>query len=266
MINVAVAGASGRMGTRLLSVLRDEEDFVVSGATERGGHPDIGRDAGEAVGLGEIGVKLTSDIAEAAASAQGIIDFTIPASTMANAKYASKNNKAMVIGTTGLSDAEKSTIGKLAESFPCVLAPNMSVGVNVMFEAAGILASLLGEGYDVEIVEAHHKHKIDAPSGTAIKLAEVIAHALGRDLNKVAKFERHGRIGQRPEDEIGIQTLRGGDVVGEHTVIFFGSGERIELTHRAMSRDNFAVGALRAMRWLVGKPPGLYTMNDVLGI
>ncbi|MCH8028810.1 MAG: 4-hydroxy-tetrahydrodipicolinate reductase [Candidatus Dadabacteria bacterium] len=266
MINVAVAGASGRMGSRLLYVLRGEEDLVLIGATEREGHPDIGRDAGEAAGVGELGVKITGDIAEAAARAHGIIDFTLPASTLANAQYASRSAKAMVIGTTGLSDAEKSRLKELTEGFPCVFAPNMSVGVNVMLEVAGILARLLGEGYDVEIIEAHHKHKVDAPSGTALKLAEVIAEALSRDLSKVARFERHGQIGQRPEGEIGIQTLRGGDVVGEHTAIFFGSGERIELTHRAMSRDNFAVGAVRAMRWLVGKPPGLYTMNDVLGI
>ena len=155
---------------------------------------------------------------------------------------------------------------KLAESFPCVISPNMSIGVNVMFETARMLAGLLGNEFDVEIIETHHKHKIDSPSGTALRLGEVVAEALGRDFKKVARLERHGQVGERKKGEIGIQAIRGGDVVGEHAVIFFGAGERIELTHRASNRDNFAKGAIRAVKWVVGKPPGIYTMKDVLGI
>jgi len=266
MIKVAVMGVAGRMGGRILSLLRQEEGIEIVGATEREGHSALGKDAGIIVGLGEINVPLSDKIEEAALNADAIVDFTTPVATLRHAEYASKTGKPMVIGTTGFKDEAKEKIERLAEGFPCVISPNMSVGVNVMFEIARRLAGFLGDEFDVEIIEAHHKHKVDSPSGTALRLGEVVAEALGRDFREVARFERHGQIGERKKDEIGIQTIRGGDVVGEHTVIFFGVGERIELTHRATSRDNFARGAIRALKWVVGKPPGIYTMKDVLGI
>ncbi len=267
MIKVAVMGMAGRMGGRLLSLLSSEKGFEVVGATEKPQSPVLGKDAGLATGLGEIGVVVSESIEEAASRADVIVDFTIPYASLTHARYAARTGKAMVIGTTGFSPDERKEVEGLTQKFPCVMSPNMSVGVNVVFDVAERLAKLLGSsGFDVEIVEAHHRYKIDSPSGTAIKLAEVVAEALERDLSRVARFERHGKIGERKKDEIGIQTIRGGDVVGEHTVIFFGMGERIELIHRASSRDNFARGAIRAVRWVVGKPPGLYTMKDVLGI
>jgi 4-hydroxy-tetrahydrodipicolinate reductase len=266
MIRVAVTGIAGRMGGRILSLLLQEDGIEIVGATEREGHPALGKDAGIVIGLGEINVPLSDRIEEAALKADVIVDFTTPVATLRHAEYASKTGKPMVIGTTGFKDEAREKIRRLAKGFPCVLSPNMSVGVNVMFEIVRRLAGLLGDGFDVEIIEMHHKHKIDSPSGTALRLGEVVAEALGRDFREVARFERHGQIGERRRDEIGIQTVRGGDVVGEHTVIFLGTGERLELTHRATSRDNFAIGAIRALKWVVGRPPGIYTMKDVLGI
>ncbi|MCI0455305.1 MAG: 4-hydroxy-tetrahydrodipicolinate reductase [Candidatus Dadabacteria bacterium] len=266
MIKVAVTGVGGRMGGRILSLLREEDGVKIVGATEKEGHFSLGKDAGVFTGGAEIGVKIYDDVEVAAKEADVIVDFTSPAATLSNALYASKKGKAMVVGTTGFLEEEKKRLDKLAEDFPCVLSPNMSIGVNVMFEASRLLAEYLGTDFDVEILEAHHKHKIDSPSGTALRLGEAIAEALGRDFKKVARFERHGRIGERRKEEIGIQTIRGGDIIGEHTVIFCGMGERIEFTHRALNRDNFARGSIRALRWVVGKPPGIYTMKDVLGI
>ncbi len=266
MIAVALAGAAGRMGSRVLSLLARDDRFRLVGALERAGHPALGSDAGIAAGVGEMGVRLTSSLSEAFAEAEGIIDFSSPEATIESARYAARNGKPMVIGTTGLDNDQTRELERLAEAFPCVFAPNMSVGVNVMFEIARRLAELLGDDYDVEIVEMHHRHKVDAPSGTALRLAQVVAEALSRDLNRVGRFERYGAIGHRLAGEIGVQALRGGDVVGEHTLYFLGSGERVELAHRAMSRDNFARGAIRALEWVVGKEPGLYSMRDVLGI
>lgn len=266
MIKVAVTGVAGRMGGRILSLLRQEDGIEIVGATEKKGHPDLGKDAGTVIGVGGLNLLVSDSIERAACDASAIIDFTGPGATLEHARYASKNGKAMVIGTTGLGQDERSKIEELARSFPCVLSPNMSIGVNVMFEISKRIAAHLGDGFDVEIIEAHHRHKVDSPSGTAIRLGEEIAEALGRDFQKVARFERYGQIGDRKKDEIGIQAVRGGDVVGEHTVAFFGTGERIELTHKASSRDNFAMGAIRAMKWVVDKPPGIYTMKDVLGI
>ncbi|MEM4407436.1 MAG: 4-hydroxy-tetrahydrodipicolinate reductase [Candidatus Caldarchaeum sp.] len=266
MISVAVTGAAGRMGSRILRLLSEDKEFQIVGATEREDHPRVGWDAGQAAGIGNIGVRLSTVIEDAAASADGIIDFTTPEASLDVAQYAAETGKAVVIGTTGFSPEQVVLLRSLAEHFPCVYSPNMSVGVNVMFKVAGFLAKLLGEGYDIEVMEIHHRHKVDAPSGTALGLAEAVCSALSWDTTGVLRFERHGKVGERRSDEIGVQALRGGDVVGEHTVYFLGSGERIELTHRATSRDNFAAGALRALKWVVGKPPGLYSMKDVLGI
>ncbi|MER3446314.1 MAG: 4-hydroxy-tetrahydrodipicolinate reductase [Candidatus Dadabacteria bacterium] len=266
MIKTAITGVAGRMGGRILSLLREEEGIKIIGATERGGHPIIGKDAGVYAGGDQIGVLISDRIEEAAFDADVIVDFTTPGATLVNAEYASKTGRAMVIGTTGFSEYEKKKLESLAKGFPCVISPNMSIGVNVMFEVARKLAQSLGDGFDIEIIEAHHRFKADAPSGTALRLGEVVAEALGRDFREVARFERYGWIGERKGDEIGIQTIRGGDIVGEHTLIFCGIGERLELTHRALNRDNFARGAIRALKWVVGKPSGIYTMKDVLGI
>ena len=266
MIKVSIMGVSGRMGRAIYRLLDAEDDIQIAGATEIEGHPDMGKDIGLVAGEEEIGVLITSSVEEACSSADVIVDFTTPLSTLNNANFASANDKAMVIGTTGFDDNQKKELEELSSKFPCVFSPNMSIGVNVMFEATKKLAEILGDDFDVEIIEAHHKHKVDAPSGTALRLGEAAAEGLARDFNSVARFERHGAIGERKENEIGMQTIRAGDIVGEHTVMFCGSGERIELTHRAMSRDNFAKGVVRAVKWIPGKPSGIYTMKEVLGI
>lgn len=259
-------GVCGRMGKSIFHLLNADSDIQIVGGTEINEHPDIGKDIGLALGDSEVGATISSSTQDASSKADVIVDFTSPSSTLDNARYAAANNIAMVIGTTGFEDDQKAELTKLAQNFPCVLSPNMSIGVNVMFEATKRLAEILGEDYDVEIIEAHHKHKIDAPSGTALRLGESAAEGLGRDFSASARFERHGVIGERGEKEIGMQTIRAGDIVGEHTVMFCGSGERIELTHRAMSRDNFSKGVLRAVKWLPGKDSGIYTMKEVLGI
>jgi 4-hydroxy-tetrahydrodipicolinate reductase len=266
MIKVSIMGVAGRMGRSIFHILNAEDDILIVGATEISGHPEIGNDIGLISGEGELGVRISDTVEQSSADADVIVDFTTPSSTLANAKYAASNGKAIIIGTTGFTEEEKKELSKLSENFPCVFSPNMSIGVNVMFEATKKLAEILGDDYDVEIIEAHHKHKVDAPSGTALRLGEAAAEGLGRDFNKVVRFERYGAIGERKEQEIGIQTIRAGDIVGEHTVIFCGAEERIELTHRAMSRDNFAKGVVRAVKWIPGKSAGIYTMKQVLGI
>lgn len=259
-------GVAGRMGRAIFHLLNAEENVQVVGATEISGHPDMGKDIGLVSGSGEIGIQISAGVEDASSEADVIVDFTAPSSTLENARYAASNDKAMIIGTTGFSEEEKNELNDLSKSFPCVFSPNMSIGVNVMFEATKMLAQVLGDEFDVEIIEAHHKHKVDAPSGTALRLGEAAAEGLARDFNSVARFERYGAIGEREEKEIGMQTIRAGDIVGEHTVMFCGAGERIELTHRAMSRDNFAKGVVRAVKWVPGKPAGMYTMKEVLGI
>lgn len=254
------------MGQRIIHFLSRDGEVKIVGAAERSGHPSMGSDAGVLSGIGDIQVTVTSELSESSSEADVIVDFTSPDSTLAAAEYASREGKAMVIGTTGFTGEERKRLDELSETFPCVIAPNMSIGVNVMFEMAKILARTLGDEYDVEIVEAHHRHKVDSPSGTALRLGEAAAEGLGRDFQDVARFERYGRTGERQPKEIGIQTIRGGDIVGEHTVMFIGEGERIELTHRALNRDNFAKGVVRAVKWIYGKPPGIYTMKDVLAL
>ncbi len=266
MIRVSVTGAAGRMGQRIIYYLSGDQGIKIVGAREAERHHSLGIDAGIIAGVGEIGVPITSDIAESSFGADVIVDFSSPKSTLINASYASGEGKSMVIGTTGFTEKEESELRHLCRGFPCVVSANMSIGVNVLIEATRILARTLGDEYDVEILEAHHKHKIDSPSGTALMIGQAASEGLGRDFREVARFERHGRVGERKQHEIGIQSLRGGDVVGEHTVMFLGEGERIELTHRAFSRDNFAKGVLRAVKWIYGKPPGVYTMKDVLDL
>lgn len=266
MIKVSVIGAGGRMGRRILHLLAAEPDVEITGACEAPGNPELGADAGTLAGSGEIGVLLTDNIEEASESAEVIIDFTTPPVTLKTAAYATQNGKSLVIGTTGFSPEQSGQLNSSIGNIACVMAPNMSVGVNVMFEITERLARVLGDDYDIEIIEAHHKKKVDSPSGTALGLGRAAAKGAGRNFDKVAKFERHGVIGERSGPEIGIQTVRGGDIVGEHTVMFIGEGERIELTHRATSRDNFARGVVRAAKWIHGKPAGLYTMKDVLSL
>jgi 4-hydroxy-tetrahydrodipicolinate reductase len=266
MIKAIVAGAAGRMGGRIIHTIQQTDGISLAAAFERADHPLVGADIGEVAGLGTLGLKVASDLKTVMDRGDVVIDFTHHEASVEHLRQAVAAKKPMVIGTTGFTSAEVETIRTLAEEVPCVQAPNMSMGVNLMFKLVEDIARALGDGFDVEIIEAHHHHKKDAPSGTAVKLAQNLAAALGRDLDKVGVYERHGIIGERRAEEIGIQTIRGGDIVGEHTVIFAGVGERIELTHRAHSRDNFARGAVKAALWVVNQDPGLFDMQHVLGL
>ncbi|WP_224249011.1 4-hydroxy-tetrahydrodipicolinate reductase [Hyalangium gracile] len=267
MLQTVITGVSGRMGSTLLRLARSSSTISVVGATARPGSSVVGQDAGVAARLSEpLGLKVVDGLGQALdAGAQVVIDFTHAEASVEHARLCAARGVAMVIGSTGLSAQAREQVATAARSIPVVLAPNTSVGVNVVIQVAAALARVLGEGFDVEVVETHHRMKKDAPSGTALRLAEVLAQALGRTSEDLV-FERHGQVGARTSKEIGIQALRGGDVVGEHTVFFFGDGERVELTHRATSRDQFAKGALRAANWVVGQRPGLYDMADVLGL
>lgn len=265
-VKAIVTAAGGRMGGRIISLIDQTDGIELSGAVELKGHPLVGRNAGEVQGLGKDGVIVHDDLAACIDAGDVVIDFTHHAASLHHLKLAAEHGQAIVIGTTGFSVAEMEQIRDLAKRTRCVLAPNMSVGVNVLFKVLSDVARILGDDYDVEIVEAHHNQKQDAPSGTAMKMAQVLATALNRDLNEAAVYHRQGMIGARMKREIGIQTLRAGDIVGEHTVLFGGAGERLEFIHRAHSRDNFARGAIRAAKWIVGQPGGLYDMQDVLGL
>ncbi|HRT71387.1 MAG TPA: 4-hydroxy-tetrahydrodipicolinate reductase [Syntrophales bacterium] len=266
MVKAVVMGAAGKMGGRIISLMSSTEGIELCGAVEKAGHPLIGADVGETLGLGKRGIAISDDLKYYIDGADVVIDFTHHEAAVDHLKTAVDHGKAMVIGTTGFTADEMDVIKGLARSTRLVLAPNMSVGVNVMFKVLETVALTLKDEFDVEIVEAHHNMKKDAPSGTAMRMAEIIAGALGRDLQKVGVYERKGMIGARTKEEIGIQTIRAGDIVGEHTVIFGGIGERLEFIHRAHSRDNFAKGALRAAKWVVGQKNGFYDMQDVLGL
>lgn len=266
MTKVIVTGATGRMGSRITALAKDYHDLKLIGAIERKGHDAIGKDIGTIVGIGETNVKLTDKLEDIIDNCDVIIDFTSINATHQHIKLASERKKTMVIGTTGFSKEELEPIKEISKNIPIVLAPNMSVGVNLILKILQDIARVLGDDYDIEIVEAHHRLKKDAPSGTAMKMAQVIAEAVNRDLDDVAVYARKGLIGERTKKEIGIQTVRAGDIVGEHTVLFGGLGERIEITHKASSRDTFARGALRAALWIANRKPGLYDMQDVLGL
>lgn len=267
MIKIIVCGASGRMGKRLVSLILESDDLKLVGATEYIGSPSIGKDAGEIAGIGSTGVRIVDDLSSIVSGADVIIDFTMPEATLGISRVAGgQAKKAMVVGTTGLSPEQLSQFKQNVLGIPCVHSPNYSVGVNLLFKLVSEAAKILGDGYDVEIIEAHHRLKKDAPSGTAVKLAEVVAQALGRDLSQDAVYGRKGIVGERKQKEIGVLAVRAGDIVGDHTVIFGGIGERIELVHRAQSRDTFAQGALRAVRFVAKASPGLYNMADVLGV
>ena len=266
MIKVVVAGAGGRMGGRLISLIGESKSLRLAGAIEKKGHPAVGRDAGEVAGGARLGISIADDLTTLAEKADVLIEFTSPEATLAHVEIMASRKKAMVIGTTGLSAEQVSELKTKATAIPCVLAPNMSVGVNLMLKVIAEMARALGDDYDIEVTEAHHRLKKDAPSGTALKMAEVLAKATGKSLDQVAAYARKGIIGERKRGEIGMQVIRAGDIVGDHTVLFGGIGERLEVTHRASSRDTFAVGALRGAEWVVKQPPGLYDMQDVLDL
>jgi len=266
VIDVVVAGAAGRMGGRIVALTRESADLEVVAALERPGHPALGRDAGEVAGIGRLGVPITADPAPVLQTGRVLVEFTAPDATLEHLRVAAGQGARAVIGTTGLSAAQLDEVTALARRTAVLLSPNMSVGVNLAFRMLALMARALGDDYDVEITEIHHRTKKDAPSGTAQKMAEVVAEALGRRLDEVGVYGRHGMVGERGPKEIGVHALRGGDVIGEHTVVFATGGERLELTHRAHSRDTFARGALRAIRFVAGAGPGLYSMPDVLGL
>ena len=266
MIKAIVTGAGGRMGGRIATLIAETNGIELSGAVEQAGHPFIGKDIGERLGLGPIGVVIEDNLAGCIDRGDVVIDFTSREASTEHLRIAAAKEKAIVIGTTGFTVDEMKKIRDMAGAVRCVIAPNMSVGVNVLFKVLADVVRILGDDYDVEIVEAHHHNKKDAPSGTAMKIAEVIAASLGRELNQVGVYSRRGMIGERTKAEIGIQTLRGGDIVGDHTVMFAGMGERLEFIHRAHSRDNFARGAIMAACWVVSRKNGIYDMQDVLGL
>jgi len=266
VIELVVAGAAGRMGGRIIALARESGDLGVAGAFERAGHPALGRDAGEVAGGGHLGVPISADPGALLTPGRVLVEFTSPEATLEHLRLAGPRGAPAVVGTTGLSPAQVDEIKGLARTAAIMVSPNMSVGVNLAFRVLALMARALGDAYDVEITEIHHRMKKDAPSGTAQRMAEVIAEALGRDLSQVGVYGRHGMVGERGPMEIGVHALRGGDVVGEHTVVFSTLGERLELTHRAHSRDTFARGALRAVRFVATAAPGLYSMHDVLGL
>jgi 4-hydroxy-tetrahydrodipicolinate reductase len=266
MADVVVAGAAGRMGNRLVALLQEDKELRLVAALEAPGHAALGRDAGEAAGVGRLTVPITADAEAALGKDRILIEFSVPEASLAHARLVARQGGRAVIGTTGFTPAQREELAAIGRSIAILVAPNMSVGVNVAFRILADMARMLGDDYDVEIVETHHRFKKDAPSGTALRMAEVVAEALGRDLAKTAVYDRHDKLAERSRKEIGIAALRSGDVVGEHTVSFGALGERLELTHRAQSRDNFARGALRAARFIATATPGLYSMQDVLGL
>lgn len=264
MTRVAINGAAGRMGRNLVRACLDDPALELAAAFEHGAHPALGRDAGELAGQDRAGVALGADLS--AARFDVIVDFTRPEVTLELLEFCCAEGVAVVIGTTGFDDAQKAGLDAAAHEIPIVFAPNMGVGVNLMFDLVASAARTLGSDYDIEVIEAHHRHKVDAPSGTALRLGEVAAAARGARLEDRAVYARQGRTGERETGTIGFATVRGGDIVGEHTVVLAGDGERIEITHRAGSRRLFARGAMRAAGWIAGRRAGLYGMNDVLGL
>jgi len=253
------------MGRTLIEATLNAEDLTLAAALEISGSPVLGSDAGESLGVNS-GIAVAADMDAAVAASDCLIDFTRPEGSIAHAEACARQGKPVVIGTTGFSARQRERIGELAKRIPIAMAPNFAVGVNVLFKLVDVAARALGDQFDIEIIEAHHRHKVDAPSGTALRIGEIAAHALGRDLGQSAVHGRAGETGERPRSAIGFHAVRGGDIVGEHTVMFAGPGERIELVVRSASRMTYALGALRAARFLQGKSPGLYDMQDVLGL
>ena len=265
-MNIAVAGSSGRMGRALLNAITQESDLRLSAALEQSGNPYLTKDVGELVGVPCCGITITDNFSTALPGSDLLIDFTRPAGTLEHLLICRTEKIKMVIGTTGFSEEQKKALKEASRDIAIVLAPNMSVGVNVAFKLLDMAAKVLNKGYDVEVIEAHHRHKVDAPSGTALHMGKIVAEAHSRDLLEVAEYGRVGVIGERKPSTIGFSAVRGGDIVGDHTVMFAGTGERIEISHKASSRSTFAEGALRAARFLASKKYGLFDMQDVLGL
>ncbi len=266
MSKIAVAGAAGRMGRQLIQAVLERDDLSFCGATEHPQSDALGMDAGLLVGGSKLGVQVVADIAQADVSLSTIIDFTSPVNTRSLVEYAASHNKNLVIGTTGLDDDDKRALRVAAEKTAIVYASNYSVGVTLSLELLAQAAKVLGDEYDIEVIEAHHRHKVDAPSGTALSMGESVANALGRSLDSCAVYAREGITGPRKDKTIGFATVRAGDIIGEHTVLFCGQGERLEITHKATDRMTFARGAVRAAAWVGSQPPGLYNMSDVLRV
>jgi len=266
MQRIAVMGAAGRMGKTLIEAVQQGEGASLGAAIDRPDSSLIGADAGELAALGKIGVQLSGELSAVLERFDVLIDFTHPSVTLQNLEICRQAGKAMVIGTTGFTPEEKQRLADAGQQIPIVFAANFSVGVNLCLKLLDTAARVLGDEVDIEIIEAHHRHKVDAPSGTALRMGEVVANALGRDLQKVAVYGREGQTGARARETIGFATVRAGDVVGDHTVLFAADGERVEITHKASSRMTFARGAVRAALWLQGRQPGLYDMQDVLGL
>ena len=266
MIRIAIVGAGGRMGRTLIQAVEENNGLTLGAATEQPGSTLLGADAGVIAGDGSVEVLITDDLANVVNDFDVLIDFTTPDATMEHLKICRENGKAIIIGTTGLNDAQKLTIEAASADIGIVFAPNMSVGVNLCFKLLDIASRVMGDDADIEIIEAHHRHKVDAPSGTALRMGEVVANALGRDLKDVAVYGREGQTGARDRQAIGFETIRAGDVVGEHSVWFAVNGERVEIVHKASSRMTFANGAVRAARWIVDQGKGLFDMQDVLGL
>lgn len=264
--NVVVCGAAGRMGRLLVGLIHDHAELRLVGAVEAVGHPAVGNDAGEMAGVGALGVSVVDDYAAVARPDTVALDFTVADAALDHLRTAATTGAAIAIGTTGLSAEQRAEAEQLGPQTRTIIAPNMSVGVNVLLKLVSDAARILQDGFDPEVIEIHHRYKIDAPSGTALALGRAIAEAQGKDFEQQGRFSRHGITGQRTDEEIGVQALRGGDVVGDHTVLFAGFGERLELIHRSQSRECLARGALRAAAWLPDQAPGLYTMKDVLGL
>lgn len=265
-INIAINGAAGRMGRCLIQAVAETEGLQLSAAVDRPESSLIGVDAGELAGVGKLDVVISADLELATQQSDIMIDFTLPEATMALLPLCAQNQCRPVIGTTGFDEAQKQVIQQTAAKIATILAPNMSVGVNLSLKLLDMAARVLGDGVDIEIIEAHHRHKVDAPSGTALRMGEVVADALGRDLKDCAIYGREGRTGERDRNTIGFATVRAGDIVGDHTVLFAAEGERVEITHKASSRMTFAYGAMRASKWLMQQQTGLFDMQDVLDL
>lgn len=265
-VKVAVCGALGRMGQKVIQAVLNRPDMVLAGLVERPGHPQIGQNVGPQLGRADLNLVLSDSLAQAAAGASVYIDFTSIESSLAYLREAAQIKVGAVIGTTGFSSEQKKALALTAEQAPVLWAPNMSTGVNVMYKIAAAMTKMLGRDFDIEIIEAHHNLKKDAPSGTAVKLHDTVARSRGLNPAKTMVTGREGQVGERTADEIGVLAVRGGDIVGDHTIIFAGSGERLELIHRAHTRDTFAEGAVRAAAWLAGRGPGLYSIDDTLAV
>lgn len=266
MTRVAVVGAAGRMGKALIQAVTEAEGMSLGAAVERPGSTLVGTDAGELAGVGHIGITVQDSLEAVVDDFDAVIDFTTPQATLNHLETCRQHNKRIVIGTTGFSEAERARLQSASAEIPIILAPNMSVGVNLCFKLLDMAARVMGDEADIEVIEAHHRHKVDAPSGTALRMGEVVASALGRDLKECAVYGREGITGERERKTIGFETIRAGDVVGDHTVLFATMGERVEITHKASSRMTFANGAVRGVRWLMQRDSGLFDMQDVLGL